>query len=74
MNIKSLYYEIKNLKRFIYYLKECNLTSYNKEAKDFLNDIIDDKYANRRIKLYISEILFFLEEEQKQNWFEIIKK
>ena len=65
---KSLYYEIKNLKRFFYYIKDCNISSHYKEAKDFLNIIINDKYANRNIKLFISEILFYLEEELKNNW------
>ena len=70
---KSLYYEIKNLKRFFYYIKDCNISSYHKEAKDFLNIIISDKYANKPIKFFISEILFYLEEQQEKSWFELIK-
>ena len=74
MNIKEFYYEIKNLKRFIYFIKDCNITSYEKEAKDFLNEILNDKYGSKSINLFISELLFYLEEEPKQKLFEIIKK
>jgi len=71
---KSLYYEIKNLKRFFYYIKDCNISSHYKEAKDFLNIIISDKYANKHIKFYISEILFYLEEGLENNWVDWILK
>lgn len=73
MSRKSLYYEIKNLKRFILYIKDCNITSYNKDTKDFLNEIINDKYTNRNIKLFISELLFYLEEEKKYSFLEFLK-
>ena len=63
MNRKSLYYEIKNLRRFIHFIKDYNITSYNKETKDLLNDIINDKYANKWFKFFTSELLFYLEEE-----------
>ncbi len=69
LNRKILYFEIKNLKRFIYFIKDYNITSYNKEAKDFLNEIILDKYVNNRCKDFISELLFYLEEEQEKKWF-----
>ena len=74
LNRKSLYYEIKNLKRFFYYIKDYNIVSYEKNAKNFLNDIINDKYTNKRIKTFISELIFYLEEEQEINLFEWIKK
>ena len=69
INRKILYFEIKNLKRFIYFIKDYNITSYNKEAKDFLNEVIIDKYANNRCKDFISELLFYLEEEQEKKRF-----
>ena len=74
MNRKSLYYEIKNLRRFIHFIKDYNITSYNKETKDLLNDIINDKYANKLFKFFTSELLFYLEEEPKQYWFELFFK
>ena len=69
LNRKILFFEIKNLNRFIYFIKDYNITSYNKEAKDFLNEIILDKYANNRCKDFISEFLSYLEEEQENKWF-----
>ena len=74
MDIREFYYEIKNLKRFIYFIKDYNITSYEKEAKDFLNEILNDKYRSKRINLFISELLFYLEEEPKPKLFEIIQK
>ena len=71
---KSIYYEIKNLRRFFYYIKDYNITSYDKKAKKLLNDIINDKYTHKHIKSFISELIFYLEEEeQERNWFEWIK-
>ena len=73
MSRKSLYYEIKNLRRFIYYIKDCNITSYYKETKDFLNEIFNDKYSNQHIKFYISELLFYLEEDKTKSFLEFLK-
>ena len=74
MSRKSLYYEIKNLKRFIYYIKDCNITSYENETKNLLNEIISDKYSNKSIKRFMSELLFYLEEKvEAKNWYEYLK-
>ena len=74
INRKSLYYEMRNLKRFIHFYKDCNITSYQLELKDFLNKIINDEKANMRFKIFLSDLLLYFEEEQKINFFEIIKK
>ena len=73
INRKSLYFEMRNLKRFIYFYKDCNITSYQLELKDFLNEIINDEKANMRFKIFLSDLLLYFEEEQKINYFEIIK-
>ena len=74
MSRKSLYYEIKNLKRFIYYIKDCNITSYENETKNLLNEIIGDKYSNKHIKMFMSELLFYIEEKvEAKNWYEYLK-
>ena len=66
-----LYHEMKNLRRFIFFIKDCNITSYYKEAEDFLNDILNDFNANMRFKLFTNELLFYLNEDKKNNWFEL---
>ena len=60
---KSLYKEMINLKRFIYYIKDCNIASHERETKDFLNEIISDKYANIRFKLFLNDLLIILFQE-----------
>ena len=65
INRRSLYYEMKDLKRFIYFFKDCNITSHQLELKDLLNEIINDQKANERFKLFLSNLLLYFEEEQK---------
>ena len=74
INRRSLYYEMKNLKRFIYYFKDCNITSHQRDLKNFLNDIINDKNAYIPFKLFLSDLLLYFEEEQTINFFEKIIK
>ena len=61
---QSLYYEIRNLKRFIYFIKIYNITTYEKETKDFLDKIINDKNAKLNFKIFLSDLLLYLEEAQ----------
>ena len=56
---------MKDLKRFIYFFKDCNITSHQLELKDLLNEIINDQKANERFKLFLSNLLLYFEEEQK---------
>ena len=74
INRKSLYYEMKNLKRFIFFFKDCNITSHQLELKNFLNEILNDEKANIRFKIFLSELLLYIEEDQKSNFLEKIIK
>ena len=58
MSRKGLYKEMKNLKRFIYFIKVDNITSQEKNTKDFLNEIISDKYTNLHFKIFLNNLLF----------------
>ena len=64
INRKSLYHEMKNLKRFIYFFKDYNITLYYKEVKEFLDEILNDNLVNLRFKLFVSDLLLYLEEEK----------
>ena len=63
INRKSLFSEMKNLKRFIYFFKDYNITLYYKEVKDFLDEIINDKYSNLKFRMFLSDLLLYLEEK-----------
>ena len=65
---KGLYQEMKNLKRFIYFIKDYNITSHIKKTKDFLNEILSDKYTNMQFKLFLNDLLIYYEEVQEINF------
>ena len=60
---KSLFYEIRNLKKFLYLIKDLNINSYENDIKHFLNTIIDDNYANENFKDFVNQILLYFEED-----------
>ena len=74
INRKSLYFEMKNLRRFIYFFKDYNITYHKGDLKNLLNEIINDKNANTPFKIFLSDLLLYFEEEHKTTFFEKIKK
>ena len=68
MSRKALYLEMKNLKRFIYFIKDYNITLIEKKTIDFLNEIVSDKYAYIPFKFFINNLLIYFEEKQKINF------
>ena len=74
INVNTLFYEIRNLRRFIYFIKDCNISLYEQDAKDLLNDILKSKNANKNFKFLSSELLFYLEEEIKQDYLPFLFK
>ena len=74
MNRRSLYYEMRDLRHFIYNFKYFNITSYEREVKEFLNEIIIDKKAQKRFEIFISDLLLYFEEEHPINLYEKIKQ
>lgn len=63
INTKILYYEMKIKRHFIYFFKDCNISLYQKDLKDFFNEIISDENANLRFKIFLSDALLYMEEE-----------
>ena len=60
---KSLFYEIRSLKKFLYLLKDLNIKIYEDDVKGFLNDILDDDFANKKFKSFTNQILLYFEED-----------
>ena len=54
-----LFYEIKNLNRFLMDTINYNITKYIPIQKKFLKEIINDKYSSYSFKNYLKEILLY---------------
>jgi hypothetical protein len=73
INRKILLNELKSLKRFIYFIKDNNMTVYENHTKNFLNEILNDNFADKMIKsftiglLLYYKIYLFLDNFQKYN-------
>ena len=66
-NRKSIFYEIRRLAKYIYYVKDLNLIPQENNIKDLLNEIMDDYLANKNFKKYANQMLLYLEEEEYNN-------
>ena len=62
---KSLFYEIRNLKKFLYLIKDLNVNPHENNVKTVLNEILDDSLANKVFKYFANEILLYFEEDIK---------
>jgi len=61
INRKILFHELKDLRRFIYFIKDNNMTFYENFVKNLLNGILNDKFANKIFKSFIVELLLYFE-------------
>ena len=61
INRRILFYELKNLQRYIYSIKENNITFYENQTKYFLNKIINDNLSDKKIKIIVIKFLLFFE-------------
>lgn len=73
INIKSLFYEMKIKRQFIYFFKEFNIGLYQKDLKDFMNEIISDGNASLRFKIFLSDTILYMEEENNNKRLNMIK-
>jgi hypothetical protein len=73
INRKILLNELKSLKRFIYSIKDNNMKVYENHTKNFLNEILNDNFADKMVKsfaiglLLYCKIFLFLDNFQKYN-------
>ena len=54
---KILFNELRNLKRFIFSIKDFNITVYEIYTRNFFNEILNDKFAGKIFKSFIVELL-----------------
>jgi hypothetical protein len=64
---KILFYELRSLKRFIYSIKDDNMTLYENSIRNFLNEILNDYFADKVFKSFIVELLLYFENIPKIN-------
>mgnify|MGYP002625702252 CR=1 FL=1 len=60
INRKILFNELRNLKRYIYSIKDNNMTIYENYTKNFLNEILNDNFSDKIIKTFIVELLLYI--------------
>lgn len=59
LNRKILFYELRNLRRFIFFIKDYNVTIYGNMAMNFLNEILNDYFADKIFKSFVVELLLY---------------
>ena len=58
-DLNFLYYEMKDLKRFIFYIKESNMTKYIPNQVNLLYQILQDKNISSEFENFIQNVLIF---------------
>ena len=58
INRRIVLIELRNLKR---YIKDMNITNYEKYTRDFLNEILNDYFADKILKSFAVELLLYFE-------------
>jgi len=61
INRRILFNELKNLKRYIFSIKDNNMTNYENHMKNFLNGILNDNFSDKIFKSFIVELLLYFE-------------
>ena len=64
INRRILFNELRNLKRFIYSIKDDNLNIYRNSMKCFLNEILSDNFVDKIFKTFVVELLLYFENVQ----------
>ena len=59
INRRILFNELKNLKRYIYSIKDNNMTIYENYTRYFFNEILNDDFSERTFKSFIVELLLY---------------
>ena len=61
INRRILFNELKNLKRYIYFIKDNNLTFYENQIINFLSEILNDVFSDKIFKSFVIELLLYFE-------------
>ena len=58
---RILFNELKNLRRYIFSIKDNNMTIYENQTKNFMNEILNDNLSNKILKSIVVELLLYFE-------------
>ena len=58
INRRIIFIELRNLKR---YIKDMNITNYEKYTKNFLIEVLNDNFADKLFKSFAIELLLYFE-------------
>ena len=61
INRRILFNELKNLKRYIYFIKDNNMTIYENQTINFLDEILNDIFSDKIFKSFVVELLLYFE-------------
>ena len=67
LNRRILFNELKNLRRYIFSIKDNNMTIYEIQTKNFLNEILNDDLADKILKTIVIELLLYFENVDIKN-------
>jgi hypothetical protein len=65
INRRILFNELRNLKRFLYSIKNNNMSNHENHTRYFLNEILNDNYADKIFKSFVIELLLYFENIDK---------
>ena len=65
INRRILFNELRNLKRFLYSIKDNNMINYENHTRHFLNEILNDNFADKIFKSFVIELLLYFENIDK---------
>ena len=61
INREVLFHELHNLRRFLYSIKDNNMTTFENHTKNFMNEILNDNYASKQFKSFVVKLLLYFE-------------
>jgi len=64
---KILFNELRNLRRFIYSIKDNNITFYINNTRYFLSEILNDDLADKIFKSFVVKLLLYFENDTLNN-------
>jgi hypothetical protein len=64
---RILFNELKNLRRYIFSIKDNNMTAYENQTKYFLNEILNDNLTDKILKSIVVELLLYFENVDIKN-------
>ena len=67
INRRILFNELKSLRRYIYFIKDNNMTLYEIHIKNFLNEILNDDLTDKIFKSFVIDLLLYFENVDKNN-------